>query len=66
MLKARKGSTSSTYQGYWGRFSEACEERDIDPFVAPIQEIMRFVDVEAGEGLGLPHYEMLCCCYQLP
>ena len=44
MLAARKNSTNAQYQGYWARFADFCALRDIDPFEAPIQEILRFVE----------------------
>merc|ERR1712055_1056982 len=44
MLEARKDSTNAQYQRYWARFADFCALRDIDPFEAPIQEILRFVE----------------------
>ena len=34
MLHSCKDSSNASYQGYWGRFYQACAERNLDPYEA--------------------------------
>ena len=43
LLSASRPSTRRTYKSAWGRWSRCCDKRKVDPFSAPIADILLYL-----------------------